>query len=418
MLSYNDKNMRADLSATERISPKEIMDSRKQLIKLHNDNKQGWLKILDDKKHTAEIKKAAKQFSKFKHLLVLGIGGSDLGARAILAALRTRGSKTKIHFAGNTTDPDEIASVLDSLPWNQTAINVISKSGGTLETMSVFFEAKERLERAVGVKKAANAIICTTDPEHGALLDLARQKGYTTLPVPQNIGGRFSVLTSVGLFPLAMAGVKIDKILLAAAKLRDNWLKFGGTSHIIDQYAAYHVAHMAKKRNVHVLFTYSAALEQFGNWYRQIWAESLGKSTANSPTPIAALGPTDQHSQLQLYQDGPDDKIFTFLNAEVFNAKLKVPSAIAKLEKLKYAKGHSFADLIHAAVKGTSGALGNQNKPVGIINIKKIDEAAVGELIVFFEIATAMAGLMLHVNPFDQPGVEDSKHRVEEILSK
>ena len=417
-ISYDDKKMRADLSATDRITPREIMDARQELIKLHQTGEQGWFKILDDKKHISEIKKAVKQFNKFKHLLVLGIGGSDLGARAILAALRAEGKKTQVHFAGNTTDPDEISAVFDKIPWKQTAINVISKSGSTLETMSVFFEAKERLERTVGKTKAAKAIICTTDPEQGALLNFALKNNYTTLSVPKNIGGRFSVLTSVGLFPVAMAGLNIDKILTAATKLRDNWLKYGGTSHMIDQFAAHHIAHYAKKRHINVLFTYSSALKQIGNFYRQIWAESLGKSTAAGPTPIAALGPTDQHSQLQLYQDGPDNKVYTFLNVENFNSKLKISKSISKIENLSYAKGHTFADLIHAALDGTSKALINQNKPVGILNIKKIDEAAIGELIIFYEIATAMAGLIMNINPFDQPGVEDSKHRVKEILSK
>jgi glucose-6-phosphate isomerase len=418
LLSYNDKHMRADLSANEKLAPREIMDARQELIKLHKTGEQGWLNILDDKKHISEVKKTVKKFGKFKNLLVLGIGGSDLGARAILSALRTSGKKTKVHFAGDTTDPDEISSILDNVNWKQTAINVISKSGGTLETMSVFFEAKERLERAVGVKKAATAIICTTDPEHGALLDLARQKGYTTLPVPQNIGGRFSVLTSVGLFPITMAGVNIDKLVASAAAMRDNWLKYGGTSHMIDQFAAYHVAHFAKKRGIHVLFTYSSALRQFSNWYRQTWAESLGKSIAAGPTPVASIGPTDQHSQLQLYQDGPDNKVYTFLNVENFNSKLKVPKSISTIKSLTYAKGHSFADLIHSEMAGTSSALIDQNKPVGILTIKKIDEASIGALIIFYEIAVAMAGLMLHVNPFNQPGVEDSKHRVEAILTK
>jgi glucose-6-phosphate isomerase len=414
---YNDKHMRSDLSAAEKLAPREIMDARQELIKLHKTGEQGWLQILDNKKHLAEIKQAAKKFAKFKNLLVIGIGGSDLGAKAILCALRTCGKKTKVHFTGDTTDPDEISAILDGIPWKQTAINVISKSGDTLETMSVFFEAKERLERAVGAKKSAQAIICTTDPEHSALLDLAREKGYATLSIPQNIGGRFSVLTSTGLFPIAMAGVNIDKLLSSASALRDNWLKFGGTSHMIDQFAAYHVAHFGKKRDIHVLFTYSSALKQFSYWYRQTWAESLGKSTAVGPTPVASIGPTDQHSQLQLYQDGPDDKVYTFLNVENFNTKLRVPKSIRTIDALAYAKGHSFADLIHSALSGTSGALADQNKPIGIISIKKIDETSLGSLIIFYEIAVAMAGLMLHLNPFNQPGVEDSKHRVREILT-
>ncbi len=417
MLNYLDKNMRADLSATDKITPAEIMDARHELLKLHKDGAQGWLNILDDKKHHKAVKNACKQFGKYKHLLVLGIGGSDLGARAALSALRTNGKKTIVHFAGNTTDPDEINAIFEQIPWKQTAINVISKSGATLETMSVFFAAKERLEKAVGAKKAAKAIICTTDPESSALLDFARDKGYATLPVPQNIGGRFSVLSSVGLFPMAMAGVNIDKIVAGAKKLRDEWIKFGGTSHKIDRYAAHHVAHCAKGRTIHVLFTYSSALKQIGQWYRQIWAESLGKSAAFGPTPVAALGPTDQHSQLQLYQDGPDDKIYTFLTVNVYGSKLKVSKEIIKLDNFAYTKGKNFDDLMHAAAKGTSQSLADQKKPVGNINVKQCDETTMGELFVFFEIATAMTGLLAHIDPFNQPGVEDSKNRVQKILN-
>ncbi len=409
--------MRADLASEDRITPLQIMNARQELLDIFASGEQGWLKILDDKKYWQTVKTQIQYFSKFKHLLVLGIGGSSLGCRAIIEALRVSGAKTKIHFAGDTTDPDEIEAVFSQLDWKHTAINVISKSGETLETMSVFFLAKERLEKAVGVKKASKSIICITDPEKGALLDFARENDYAILSIPQNIGGRFSTLTAIGLFPAGLAGINIFKILSGAIALRNDWQQYGGASHIINQFAAYHTAHYYKKRGIHVLFCYASALKRFTAWYQQIWAESLGKTPVAGPTPIMAIGPTDQHSQLQLFQDGPNDKVYTFLQVESFQAKPRVPVAITRMANLSYAKNQSFQNLIQSALIGTSEALMAQNKPVGILSIKKIDEISLGQLFVFYEIAVAMMGLMLHINPFNQPGVEDSKQRVKKLLT-
>ncbi|MFZ6015122.1 MAG: hypothetical protein ACOYUZ_02075 [Patescibacteria group bacterium] len=417
-LIFDDSNLRGNLFATQRINPHEIFDARQNLIQLHKRGEQGWLSVVDDKDHIDLIKAQVKVFKKYKNCLVIGIGGSDLGTRAAIHALADKYVGSKIWFTGNTTDPDAISKVFDTIPWKQTCINVISKSGGTLECMSVFLEAKERLEKAVGAKKAAKAIICTTDPESGELRDFAVQNGYATLSVPQNIGGRFSVLTSVGLFPMAMANIKIDALLKSAAKIRDDWFDAFGTSHDIDRFAAWHVAHGRNGRPIHVLFCYSEALREFAMWYRQIWAESLGKLKAHGgPTPVAAIGPADQHSQLQLYQDGPDDKVYTFLNVKNFASKLRIPKSIAKFDDLKYAKNHSFADLIHAAQKATAAALLEQERPVGTLEIDKVSEESLGALFMFYEIATAMAGFLYCINPFDQPGVEASKSNVKQILS-
>jgi len=417
-LSYNNTWMRSTLSASQKINPSEIFDARKTLIKLIDSDEQGWMSITDNKTHLAEINKAYEKFKNFKNCLVIGIGGSDLGARAIIEALRKQDSKIKIWFTGDTTDPDEIESIFSQIPWKQTCINIISKSGGTLEPMASFFLAKERLEKAVGVKKAVKAILCTTDPEKGALLEFARENNYATLSIPQNIGGRFSVLTAVGLFPLKMAGIDITKLRLGASQMRDSWLKHFGTSHAIDQFAAWHVSHGRSNRPMHVLMIYSKALHGMGMWWRQLWAESLGKSSAaGGPTPIIFLGPTDQHSQLQLYQDGPDDKVYTFLEIEKFNQKIKVPNSIKNIPSLNYALKHDFSDLIHSAAQGTAIALKDKNKPVGIINIKNINENSLGELIMFLQIATAVAGNLYCINPFNQPGVEDSKNRVKELLT-
>lgn len=422
---YDDLAMRSDISAAEKVSPQNMFQAKTAVKKLHQEAKQGWLAILDDKEHLKAVKEAAKRIGKFKNCLVLGIGGSDLGARAILSALGKGNGPCRIWFSGDTTDPDAVSEVLDQVPWDKTCINVISKSGGTLETMSVFFEARQRLEKKVGKVKAAQRIICTTDPESGDLHDYALEQGYAMLPVPKNIGGRFSVLTAVGLFPLLMAGVKIDKILEGAVETRDSWLEHPGTTHGADRFAAWQYAHQTiKKRNMHVLFTYSLRMRPFSMWWKQLWAESLGKKSrrdgkenAYGPTPTVSVGPTDQHSQLQLYQEGPDDKIYTFVTIEEPTSKLKVPKNCAGFHPLAFAAGKSFKELLAAEANGTMEALIQAKRPVGNLHLNKIDEKTIGGLIVFFEIATAMAGELYDINAFDQPGVEAGKKRAKEFLT-
>ncbi len=424
LLRYDDARMRGNLSAAQRLSPSAVMEAHKDVATRCSNGEQGWMEILDDQKHLTAIKNAIKNFGKYKACLVLGIGGSDLGARAALAALRIKQPKTKLFFAGDTTDPEELEAVLDAVPWKQACINVISKSGGTLETMTAFFAAKDRLDKAVGAGGAASRIICTTDPDKGDLHALAVKNGYAILPVPQNIGGRFSVLTSVGLFPLGLAGANVSRLIEGARNMRDQWLAASGTSHDIDRFAAWHVAHDKSKRQIHTLMVYASALEPFGRWWRQIWAESLGKEVRrdgrknyDGPTPVVFLGPTDQHSQLQLYQDGPDDKVYTFMSSEKMRSKIKVPSAAKKFGPTEQVSGKSFVDLLKAETDGTAEALVDAGRPVGKLVFDRIDEQSLGEAFMFFEIATAVAGALYGVNAFDQPGVEASKVRVKKLLA-
>ncbi|MFA6504226.1 MAG: glucose-6-phosphate isomerase [Patescibacteria group bacterium] len=429
-LSYDDALMRTDLSATEKISPQVLREAHDEVQKLHQEGEQGWLSILDDAEYLKAIDAQVKKFSKFKNCLVIGTGGSDLGTRALLEALR-RGTLyavrgTRLFFSGDTTDPEAIAEVLDQIPWKQACINIISKSGGTLEPMSVFFEARRRLEKAVGVKTAASRIICTTDAEKGVLKEMSQSKGYATLTVPENIGGRFSVLTAVGLFPLAMTGINIKNLLKGAIEMRDDWMEAPGASHPADRFAAWQVAHETKKkRNMHVLFTYASSLNGVSHWWRQLWAESLGKATllngrpnVYGPTPIASMGPTDQHSQMQLYHEGPDNKIYTFVTVGALRAKLTVPASAKSYEATSYMAGKSFLDLLNAEANGSMQALAEIERPVGNIKLAKIDEQSLGNLICFFEIAAAVAGQLYGINAFDQPGVEASKKKTKEILTK
>ncbi|HPN14897.1 MAG TPA: glucose-6-phosphate isomerase [bacterium] len=424
LFEYQDEHMRTDLPANARINPQDMRRARQAVIKLHETGQQGWLDILEDEKYWSLVKQKTAGFKKFKHCLVLGIGGSDLGARAILSAVKPKSGAARLWFAGDTTDPDKIEEVFAAIPWKQTCINVISKSGGTLETMSVFFAAKERLEKAVGKNKANKCIICTTDPEEGELLNYAQLMGWATLPIPKNIGGRFSVLTAVGIFPLSLAGVDIKSLLEGAQAMKNDWLASSGP-HMTDRFAAWQLAHdKHKKRNIHVMFAYSAKLDSMIHWWRQIWAESLGKarrrdgrSNEFAPTPVASIGPTDQHSQLQLYQEGPNDKIYTFLTVDIFLSKTKVPKTAVKFQPLAYAAGKDFSSIIKAEAQGSMQALIQARRPVSLIKLPIINEFQLGALIVFFEIATAMAGEFYNINAFDQPGVEESKQRAKQLLT-
>lgn len=423
-LIYDDSLMRADLTATERISPQDLHEAHKAVVRVCQVE-QGWLAILDDQNYLKKIEEQAKRFSKYKNCLVLGIGGSDLGAKAILSALDVNGGKTRLWFSGDTTDPDEVTKILDAVPWDKTCVNVISKSGKTLETMTVFFEAKRRLEKKVGLKKAAERIICTTDPQDGDLRELAIKQKYALLDLPKNIGGRFSVLTAVGLFPLALAGVNVRSLLKGGAALRDDWIGEAGSSHFVDRFAAWQVAHESRKRrNIHVLFAYAGRLAALASWWRQLWAESLGKANRRNgqknsfgPTPVVSVGPTDQHSQLQLYQEGPDDKIYTFLLKDKSKSKLRVPTLAKKFAPIDMAAGKDFASLLNAEAEGTISALADERRPLGKIVISKIDELSLGALIVFFEIATAVAGELYEIDAFDQPGVEASKIATKKLLT-
>jgi glucose-6-phosphate isomerase len=386
---------------------------------------QGWLGCPDDKALAKSIEALAKNKAAFDTCLVLGIGGSDLGARAGYQALKhTAKQGMKLVFAGGNTDPDQLHETLSGLDWNKTLINVISKSGDTIEPMSAFLIAREMLIKAVGQKRHAAHIVATTDEERGALRKLAKRFGYDTLPVPTNIGGRFSILTTVGLFPLACAGIDIKGLLKGAGQARTAFSKGKQATDNASVFALHQfLADTERRQNIHVLMPYSDRLRELGQWYRQIWAESLGKKVNAAgdivhagPTPIAALGATDQHSQIQLYNEGPNNKTITFIKVAKFDKALKVPESAELLPGLKYLAGTKLQKIIHAELTGTAESLRANKRPNGILTIAEVSPESIGGLFMFFEIATAMAGHLYGINPYDQPGVEEGKAIARRLL--
>jgi glucose-6-phosphate isomerase len=414
LLRYDATNMfRLPITVRDR---QHLDDAKKAVIEAWKNGQQGWLGCPDDTACVNRIKKLVKEKSGFTTCLVLGIGGSDLGARAVWHAMKDEAKGMTLEFAGGNTDPDELASIVKRLNLKKTLINVISKSGNTVETMSAFLIVREALIAAVGETKARQQIVATTDEDGGILHEISMKEGYARLPVPKNIGGRFSVLTDVGLFPIACAGINIAAMLRGAKDLRDEWLAESSTQNEAGRFAALHVyGDRALHMPIHVLMPYSERLRMFAFWYRQIWAESLGKD-GHGPTPIAALGATDQHSQLQLYQEGPKDKIISFIEIEGFKAKLKVPNAAKKIPQLAYLAGLPLEKIIHAERDATAHALAHAGRVNGTLHISRVDETTLGALFMFYEIATAMAGQLYGVNAYDQPGVEASKTVMRTLL--
>lgn len=359
----------------------------------------------------------------FSTLVVLGIGGSDLGARALHSALNHRyynelpGQTHKIYFAGANTDAKDLADLADILDWENTAINVISKSGDTVETMSAFIYLRQKLIEAVGEDAATEHIIVSTDAKAGSLRAIVEREGYRSLVVPANVGGRFSVLSSVGLFPAAFVGINIQALLDGAADFDESISVLPAKLNPALIYAALQfLANTKRGQSISVLMPYADGLSGLAMWYRQLWAESLGKADDLSgkkvyvgPTPIASVGATDQHSQVQLYMEGPFDKVVTFISAEESTRSILLAEGFDALQEVDYLQGVELNDILLAEAQSTAMALAHNNRPNGTIRISQINEHSLGQLIYFFELATAYSGSLYHINAYNQPGVELGK---------
>jgi len=344
----------------------------------------------------------------------------------LLQALKKDGKGMDVRFIGANTDPDEIAALLAGIDWKRTAVNIVSKSGNTIEPMSTFLVLQDRLIKAVGKKAHARHVIATTDRESGTLRRIADKEGYRTLPVPDGIGGRFSALTPVGLFPAACAGIDVKRLVGGAdAALRRALDTPAAKNHPLRFAALQYDGYMKRMKFLTVLMPYAAGLQAFGDWFRQLWAESLGKKHTRKGkvrpqglTPIAALGATDQHSQIQLYNEGLNDKIITFIEVERFAAELRVPGPYPKDEGVAYMKGIRFSDIIHAERMATAHSLAQNGRPNATITVPKVDEASVGALMMFFMVATAAMGELMDVDAYDQPGVEAGKKAMYALLGR
>ena len=359
---------------------------------------------------------------------VVGIGGSALGAWALDCGIRgphpVQGAFTREHprlVILDNIDPWFTAKALASMVPNKTLVLAIAKSGATAETVSTFLIVRNWLEEALGAEATGRIVAVTTLEKSGEgeyksdLMKLAVSQGYRTLGVPENVGGRFSVLCPVGLLPAALIGIDIGKLLQGAAEMtRLSWLPDLAENIALRSAVWYWL--IWKKKPIHVAFPYSSQLWGTAFWFRQLWAESLGKTrkregkTENvGQTPVAALGATDQHSQVQLYIEGPNDKVFTFWKVENFGAAGAIPARKFGLDAVDYLAGQNLTDLIHAEQRATAAALSKNGRPHCTVTLERVDEEHLGAFLQMMEFQTAFMGELLGIDAFNQPGVEQGK---------
>lgn len=361
----------------------------------------------------AVARAAAGMRRRFTHLLVLGIGGSALGAKAVFEALGGPSARRGLSLAvADNVDPDAFFPLLRSLPMKKTAVVAISKSGGTAETNAQLALAIQALKKANG-KAWKDHLVLVTDPEKGVFRRMAASEGIASLPVPPNVGGRFSVLSPVGLLPLAAAGVSAERLLAGARRMEEIIRAEKGEKNPLLLGAAVYAHYMiGNPKPVQVWFTYGHGLDRVAEWWQQLWGESLGKRRPDGSrfgqTPARAVGVTDQHSQVQLYQDGPADKVYTFIKWREGRAKGNVPRA-GFAPDMAMLGGRPLRDLFEAEFEGTIGALRRAGRPIVRIEIGGRDEEHVGAFLHFWEWVTAVVGEIGGVDPFDQPGVEEGK---------
>ena len=376
---------------------------------------------------------AAMVKGRFENILVLGIGGSALGGMAVCEALlkpywnmltpEQRDNMPRIFFLDNI-DPDQISGLLDSIDLTKTLVNVITKSGSTAETMSQFMIVKDRLEKEMGDQYRQN-IVATTDRSTGFLRQIAGEEGYKTFVVPDDVGGRFSVFSAVGLLPFALVGLDVDSIVQG---VKDMDLALKNTDineNIAAQNALIHYLMDVKKgKNLSVMMPYSSRLKYVSDWYVQLWAESLGKEYNRNgervnvgPTPIKALGATDQHSQIQLYNEGPNNKVVTFIRVGEFDTTVEIPR-IFEYTGIGYLGGKTINDLINAEADATKVALTDYQRPNVTITLSSVNAYSLGQLLYMLEVQTAIAGELYNIDTFNQPGVEQAKNYTYALMGR
>jgi len=393
-----------------------------------------WGLPTDAAAHDQVAAAADRLAGRFENVVVLGIGGSSLGPRALVEALAPplrnlqppgpREGRPRLFFCDNV-DPEGFGALLDLLPLTRTGFLAISKSGSTAETAAQLQVVWDRLGLLLDLQ-ARDHLIAITDPEAGPLREMVRREGLTALPIPPSVGGRYSVLTPVGLLPAALAGIDIGELLAGAAAMAE---RCGGDEIWTNPAALLagllHLHDREQGRPIHVFMAYSDALAPVSAWHCQLWAESLGKrqqaegqTTHVGPTPVAAVGATDQHSQLQLYLEGPADKVVVLLGVERFRRDVAIPAQAKGGELTEVLAGHSLGELLHAEQRATTQALAKAGRPSISITLPAVTPRHLGELLFLLEAATAIAGGLYGVNPFDQPGVEQGKRYTWGLLGR
>lgn len=430
-------NIKLDLSYSGVID-KEISRYTKEVEKIYSNLKEasedendfvGWLNLPTNynKKEFDRIKKVAKKIRKDSQVLVvIGIGGSYLGARAVIEGLTsnfanmfpdTIRKSPQIFFVGNSISPNYVNELIECIGDKDISINVISKSGTTTEPAIAFRIFREYIESKYGADEASKRIYVTTDYKNGALKQLADDEEYETFVIPDNIGGRYSVLTPVGLLPIAVAGINIDKLMAGAQNAQDNYSDNNIKYNQCYKYAIVRNILYKKDKTIEILANYEPKLHYFTEWWKQLYGESEGKEHKGI-FPAGVDLTADLHSMGQYVQEGKRNLFETVINVEESKTDIKVKRDEDNIDGLNFLEGKTMDYINKQAMQGTIEAHVAGGVPNIIINIKKLDEETIGELIYFFELACSISGNILGVNPFDQPGVEQYKTNMFRLLGK
>ena len=430
-------NIRLNLKHTG-ITQKTILTYKEQVENIHkdlhrrvNDEKDfvGWLELPTnyDKEEFARIKKAANKIKKESDILVvIGIGGSYLGARAVIEALTSsfynmlpnkQRKYPQVLYVGNNLSPNYINELIEYIGDKDFSVNVISKSGTTTEPAVAFRIFREILENKYGIDEARSRIYATTDKVKGALKTLAQNEGYEQFVVPDNVGGRYSVLTAVGLLPIAVAGIDIDKLMMGAKTAQDRYDDSNLKYNECYQYAVVRNILYKLYKNIEILVNYEPKMHYVTEWWKQLFGESEGKDQMGI-FPAGVDFTTDLHSMGQYIQEGRRNLFETVISIKTPNSDITINPDDDNLDGLNYLAGKGLDYVNKKAMEGTIKAHVSGDVPNVVIELEKLDEENIGELIYFFEKACAMSGNILGVNPFNQPGVEEYKKNMFKLLEK
>lgn len=430
-------DLKIDFSNTG-IDKKEIMKFKEEVENIHKDLHRrtedmedfvGWLELPTnyDKEEFKRIQEAAKRINKDSDILiVIGIGGSYLGARAVIEALNSsfytmqeekQRKNTLVLFAGNNLSPNYINELIEVLADKDFSINVISKSGTTTEPAIAFRIFREILENKYGIDEARSRIYVTTDKVRGALKTLSQEEGYETFVIPDNVGGRFSVLTAVGLLPIATAGIDIEKLMKGAKDAQDSYNDSNLKYNECYQYAVLRNVLYNQGKTIEVFANYEPKMHYMTEWLKQLYGESEGKDKKGI-FPAGIDLTTDLHSMGQYMQDGLRNLFETVVYVEKTKLNIKINSDDDNLDGLNYLAGKDLDYVNKKAMEGTIEAHVSGGVPNVVISMEKLDEENIGALIYFFELSCGISGNLLGVNPFNQPGVEEYKRNMFRLLKK
>ena len=439
-LDYN--NMMADFLGDRGIKQDQIDSMRQEADRALSSIQQnrgkgmtGWMNLpFNQQSICDDILQTAQNIRKnFDNFVVLGIGGSALGPIAAFNALchlrhnelpKEKRNNTPRFYVEDNIDPERMAALLDVIDIKKTAFNIITKSGATSETMAQYLIINDILKKELG-DNASSHIIATTDKAKGNLIKLAKAENYKTFYIEDGVGGRFSQLSPVGLLPAAVLGIDIKEMLSGAAymdeicKEKDLMKNPALISAVLQKIA------IDSGKNVSVMMPYADSLKFMADWYCQLWGESLGKAVDNGgnivnvgQTPVKALGATDQHSQIQLYTEGPFDKVITFLAVDSYRTNFEIPRGCEDIPDVSFLGGHSLNELLQAERKATEYALTSAGRLNRTIYLPAVNAYTLGQLFYFYQMETAYCGELLNINTYNQPGVEEGKNATYALLGK